>query len=92
LTGSRLLGSGRIRILPDSNIFVSGRIRILPDPEKTPDIRPDPDPVHLYTEFPLLVGDRKGIQPVKSSASKPSNPLWIVVIQQIQYLRQDNAH
>jgi len=49
LTESRLFGSGRIRILPDPNIFVSGRIRILPDPEKTPDIRPDPDPdpVHL---------------------------------------------
>jgi len=37
-----------IRIWPDPNIFVSGRIWILPDPEKTPDIRPDPDPVHLY--------------------------------------------
>jgi len=44
--------------LPDPHILGSGRIRILPDPEKTPDIRPDadpgpdpdpdPDPVHLY--------------------------------------------
>jgi len=32
-----------------SYILGSGRIRILPDPEKTPDIwpDPDPDPVHL---------------------------------------------
>jgi len=46
-----VFGSGRIRILPDLNIFVSGRIRILSDPEKTPDIwpDPDPDPVHLYS-------------------------------------------
>jgi len=34
-------------IRPDPDIFVSGRIRIPPDPDKTPDILPDPDPVHL---------------------------------------------